>query len=568
MQHNLLVFSVYAFSGDYLISLKKKLGRDFDQMTLMELRQCDSGLHFLQKLRRIRPYMLLIPLQDERSITLLSLLKLLAGLTRAKYIALVQPNFDLKPVNRLSLIPEIFRFGFASFACLTSTVWSWIELKYLLSKRRITVSRVRQSVNMLYLKTNLWFGLQAGGSIGHIAGVVNAFHRYGFSVTVASTEAPMMVDSTVVSRKVSLPRTFGVPYELNNYRVQWFLREEVSRILTKKDFSWIYQRLSIGNYLGVLLSRAFKLPLVVEYNGSEVWVAKHWGSKPLRFHALANYAEEVMLRHAHLVVTISEVLRDELIERGIEAARIVCYPNCIDPSIFSPERFSEYERQSLRARYGIPSDATVVTFIGTFGLWHGAEVLASTIARLYTEQTVWLAQHKVHFLLVGDGLRMPQVRAIIEAAGARAICTLVGLVPQEQAALHLATADILVSPHVPNPDGTRFFGSPTKLFEYMAMQKGIFASELDQIGEVLSPGIDVRALPVEAPQDENRDLAVLGEPGNCEHLLLGIKFLVERADWRAHLAKNARLRALERYTWDHHVKAIIEGLKRISADKD
>jgi len=44
--------------------------------------------------------------------------------------------------------------------------------------------------------------------------------------------------------------------------------------------------------------------------------------------------------------------------------------------------------------------------------------------------------------------------------------------------------DILLSPHVPLEDGKRpFFGSPTKLFEYMAMGNGIVASRLGQIGE-------------------------------------------------------------------------------------
>jgi glycosyltransferase involved in cell wall biosynthesis len=48
----------------------------------------------------------------------------------------------------------------------------------------------------------------------------------------------------------------------------------------------------------------------------------------------------------------------------------------------------------------------------------------------------------------------------------------------------LDACDILVSPHIPLADGSDFFGSPTKIFEYMAMGKGIVASRLGQIGEV------------------------------------------------------------------------------------
>ena len=44
---------------------------------------------------------------------------------------------------------------------------------------------------------------------------------------------------------------------------------------------------------------------------------------------------------------------------------------------------------------------------------------------------------------------------------------------------------------MPNAYGSRFFGSPTKLFEDMAMARAIVASDLDQIGEVLSPAVRI-----------------------------------------------------------------------------
>jgi glycosyltransferase involved in cell wall biosynthesis len=420
---------------------------------------------------------------------------------------------------------------------------------------------------VLYLKTNLWFGIKAGGSVGHIAGVVNALHAEGYRVRFASAEPPVMVDPEVRIQRIAAPKTFGLPYELNNYRFQGSFARQLTPLMSSERFSLIYQRLSVANYLGVMLSRAYSIPLVVEYNGSEVWVAKHWG-RPLRFHALAAMAEEAMLRHAHSVVTISEVLRDELIAKGVEPSRIVCYPNCIDPAVFRPDRFSSADRAALRDHYGIKQSAIVIAFIGTFGQWHGAEVLAEAIARLCRDERDWLARHEVHFLLVGDGLKMPQVRSIIETSRASSTCTLAGLVPQEQAPLHLAAADILVSPHVPNADGTRFFGSPTKLFEYMAMGKGIVASDLDQIGDVLTPALRASALPASPPRDEGNELAVLSRPGDVDDLIRGMKFLVERPDWCAHLGRNAQSRAYSSYTWTHHVRAILHGLKGVVQRKE
>ena len=46
------------------------------------------------------------------------------------------------------------------------------------------------------------------------------------------------------------------------------------------------------------------------------------------------------LHAADLVVTVSSVLRDELVAEGIDPDRVVYYPNCVDVTMFSPDRYS------------------------------------------------------------------------------------------------------------------------------------------------------------------------------------------------------------------------------------
>jgi glycosyltransferase involved in cell wall biosynthesis len=239
----------------------------------------------------------------------------------------------------------------------------------------------------------------------------------------------------------------------------------------------------------------------------------------------------------------------------------------VDPSVFDPSRFLESTRLALRRRLGISEDATVVMFIGTFGQWHGVGVFANAIRTLVDRDSEWLRSKKVHFLLVGDGLMMPEVRETLSGAPYEAFATLAGLVPQSEAPQHLAIADVVASPHVGNADGSRFFGSPTKLFEYMAMGKAIVASNLDQIGTVLKEGIHAGELPCDGPQTGERGLAVLCPPGDVEALCRGLRFAVASPAWRDVLGRNARAEALAKYTWSHHVSAILESLpaKGVSA---
>jgi glycosyltransferase involved in cell wall biosynthesis len=416
---------------------------------------------------------------------------------------------------------------------------------------------------VLYLSANLWLGLQVGGSVGHTAGVANELTAAGHSVELASIAPPPLLDGRVRAVPLSPPATLGLPFEANSYRFSASIVRQLRPRLSHVGTGFIYQRLSVANYAGVVLSRQTGTPLVLEYNGSEAWTAMHWGTR-LRYHELAVAAEDACLKHAHVVVTVSDVLRDELEKRGVEAERIACYPNGVDPERFDPTRVGPTDRRMLRSDLGIPSDAVVVGFIGTFGRWHGVDVLARAIRQMVTIDDEWLTANRVRFLLIGDGLLAADVDAILSAEPRCAqFVVRTGIVPQERAPALLAISDVVVSPHVPNPDGSRFFGSPTKLFEYMAAGKPIVASDLEQIGQVLTPSLRVGRLPPNEAGQDAVELAVLAKPADVNELVLGIRFLVEHPGWRQMLGENARFQVRRQYTWSHHVAAILERLRMV-----
>lgn len=390
---------------------------------------------------------------------------------------------------------------------------------------------------VLYVRNLLSFGVQAGGSVGHVAGVANALRRAGAEVAMLSPDSVAMLHPAIrVERPAPLGR-FAMPMSTNVSRLQARAVEAGSRLGASFRPTIIYQRLALGDSTGAFLAERLGIPLVVEYNGSEIWASKHWGGGRT-FARDFSLAEDLMIERADMLVTISEVLADELVGRGVPSARVAWYPNCIDPAVFDPARFGAADTESLRARLGIPAGATVVTFLGTFGDWHGAEVFAAAAACLVPDA----ALDRLHFLFIGDGRRRRQCEEILADAVVAGRATFAGLVPQQEAPLHLAASDVFVSPHVPNPDGTRFFGSPTKLFEYMAMQRPIIASRLEQVGEVLSDG----------------RTALLVTPGDAAGLADAIRRLAANPELGQSIATEARANALAKYTWDTHVEHISE----------
>src|SRR5205085_6179378 len=104
----------------------------------------------------------------------------------------------------------------------------------------------------------------------------------------------------------------------------------------------------------------------------------------------------------------------------------------------------------------------------------------------------------VHWLLIGDGPLRLQIDATVAQHDLARRVTLTGLVKHADMPEYLAACDILVSPHGRQADGGEFFGSPTKLFEYMAAGRPIVASAVGQIAEAL---VDEHSALLVPPED-------------------------------------------------------------------
>jgi glycosyltransferase involved in cell wall biosynthesis len=388
----------------------------------------------------------------------------------------------------------------------------------------------------LYLRSDLSFGVRAGGSVGHIAGVVNELEHFAAPPVFVTTDDIAIVHPHIQQHLVAPLEAFWNFKELPTFVLNDALEAGSLRALAGRTPAFVYQRYSLNNYTGIRIARTMNVPLVVEYNGSEIWMSRHWG-RPIVHEALSSRIEQLNLRAADLVVVVSRAMKDEVVARGVDAARVLVNPNGVDPDRYSPD----VDGSPVRAQYGL-KDAFVIGFIGTFGPWHGAETLARAFVALRASNPALASTSRL--LMIGEGATMAEVRRILSDGGALDSSVFTGLVPQEDGARYLAACDVLVSPHVPNSDGTPFFGSPTKLFEYMGMGKAIVASKLDQIGEVL----------------EDMRTALLVPPGDVDALAIAIARLAGDRALRERLGADARRAVLERYTWREHTRRTIDQL--------
>jgi glycosyltransferase involved in cell wall biosynthesis len=559
MDHaNRIVLSNYPLSRAYQESLSEALGVLPQFIAASELRR-NSVLSLVGRLFSIRGAALYVATEDESSRALLPMLCMLASMSRVRRLHTIDDRFEIREFGRHRAAAYAGELTVTSLRALLTLRRAVKDLQRLSEADRVAV-RAGAGMEAYYLNCNLWLGVKAGGSVGHVSGVVNALMDRGYATTFFSAGGRLLVDERANFVPLRAPAKFVLPFEMNYYEFDRACENQISTRIDVSPPALIYQRMSLGNYTGVRLSRSHRVPLVLEYNGSEAWVAKHWG-RPLRYHDAAVLAEEVCLKHAHLVVTVSDVLGRELESRGVDPRRIVVYPNCVDPKIFNPERFTAADSAALRGSLGLEKDDLVATFIGTFGQWHGVDVLARAIRQMIAVEKEFLDTYRLRFLLIGDGLKMSLVREILAGAEHGPYVRMTGIIAQAEAPNYLYASDVLLSPHVRNADGTAFFGSPTKLFEYMAVGRGIVASDLEQIGEILCPAIDPSLATTEL--SNSQAVAVLVPPGNVDQLIAGIKLLATRRDVRLTIGANARQLALARYTWAHHTDAILAGLARV-----
>lgn len=553
-----LIISAYPIPKNILDEMSKSKDiRNFSTLTLGQLRSLGI-LKILLHLRKLECERLFIAISDFNYQPLLPIILLLSLLIPSSQVFLIDFKSTIRRILKIKiLIFEPFKLLLGSVIGIFNLFRiSFHALYYSVVKRQESHGNLGK--NIMYLKTNLWLGVQAGGSIGHVAGVVNGFIDLGKNVDLFSVETIPGIKDSCLSVKVSGHKFNGIPIETSNYSFNYAFQKNVRKITKKNKYDFIYQRLCLNNFVGVYFSRKFKVPLIVEYNGSEVWIQENWGKK-LIFHSVSKLIEDVLLKHAHRIITVSKVLADELLNRGIDSKKIVYYPNCIDENKFNPSNFSNKTREETLLKHHISSSQKIITFIGTFGQWHGVDLLADIIKDLVDNHKNWLDQHKVHFLLIGDGAKMPIVKKNLNGVKYLPYFTLTGLIAQDLAPSYLHSSDIFISPHIPNPDGTPFFGSPTKLFEYMAMGKPIIASDLDQIGDVLKNSIYASKIKNNSYNGEIAGkVSLLVKPGDKEEFIKSIFLLIENDQLCKELASNSRKEALEKYTWKNHVNTILK----------
>jgi glycosyltransferase involved in cell wall biosynthesis len=189
---------------------------------------------------------------------------------------------------------------------------------------------------------------------------------------------------------------------------------------------------------------------------------------PYRFlQPLGKWIESRNIRHADLVLSINEGLREYTIRMGAPREKTGVIRAGIDRERYDPAKVNG---SAIRQKYGIDKDDIVLFFMGWLYHFSGLKEVAIELAKV---KDLW---PNLKLFIVGDGDAYEDLKRIREDYHLERQMILAGKQPYNLIPDLIAAADICILPAYDNEIMHDIV--PIKMYEYMAMGKPIVSTKL------------------------------------------------------------------------------------------
>ena len=285
--------------------------------------------------------------------------------------------------------------------------------------------------------------------------------------------------------------------------------------------------------VGVWLARWLGIPHLYDMHSSlpqQLSNFKYSRSGLLR--GLFTWAEGQMVHGSQSVITICQELQDTVTTMGA-GDRALLIENVMGGDVDEPP---STPAAAIRTTWGIPSDAPLALYTGTFEAYQGVDLLIDVAAIL--------ARSRPHVRLLvvgGEPQQVDKARGRARERGAADVMVFTGQQPAREIPSFVDACDVLVSPRI------RGTNTPLKVYSYLRSGKPILATDLLTHTQVLTPEI-ARLVPPEPEPFAEALTSLLDDPAA-----------------RAALAGRARAVADEKYSRAAYVRRTAQAYARLTA---
>lgn len=238
------------------------------------------------------------------------------------------------------------------------------------------------------------------------------------------------------------------------------------------------------------------------------------------------------------VLAITQALKDELINRGVDGEKITVVPNAVDAQRFTPQA----RDAELEAQLGFQGK-TVIGYIGSVLDYEGLGLLIGAAERMQSQRDDFVV------MIVGDGAELERLRSEVEERELSDVVRFLGRVPHEDVERYYSLVDIAPFPRLPLPVCEMV--SPLKPFEALAMGKAIVASDVAALAEIVQPNVT----------------GLLHRKGDVDDLASKLTELVERPELRQQLSSNGLTWVREHRQWPDMAKSVSTIYEQLGASR-
>ncbi len=276
----------------------------------------------------------------------------------------------------------------------------------------------------------------------------------------------------------------------------------------------------LSSIAGLVIKNESKIPVVFHTHSTE------WGRSGGQGSEVVTHLENAMATNANRIITVSYAMQQDLAKHGWPASKISVVWNGVDANRYNPAKVRKENAEAIREKYGIPSDWSMILFIGRLTWVKGVRNILQAMPSVLKDFP------KTKLVILGKG---EEQHDIVEAAERLNIKDNVvyrfDFVPEEERILHYAAADLCVFPSTYEP-----FGIVS--LEAMAMEKPVVVGARGVVGfkeQVVSSGPDQNGIHVNG--EDPADIA------------WGIKETLRSPEKARSWGINGRKRVLEFFTW-------------------
>jgi glycosyltransferase involved in cell wall biosynthesis len=294
--------------------------------------------------------------------------------------------------------------------------------------------------------------------------------------------------------------------------------------------------------IALALRARYGLPVVYEVRGfwEDTWLSRHPDAEKLAASELYRANRDLETRcmlAADLVVTLGEAMREEIVARGVPAAKVLIVPNAVSQEFLRPLP----DASGLRQELGIGPGEYVAGVVSTLSPYEGIGTLLEAISIVRGRGVPARA------LIVGDGPERAALQRHAAACGLAQAAIFTGRVPAAKVREFHALLDIFVVPRT--PDRVCQLVTPLKPVEAMASGLCVITSEVKALSEIIKHEVT----------------GTLTVPQDPVSLADRLEYLFYSPDIRRKLGDNAREWVARDRTWAHNAARYQDAYARLGA---